>query len=324
MASSPDVETPEQTLASITKTHTTRTRLSGGPGGERVQTTSRQSTQRRGCRFDTLNCRRFAWLLSPSISSFRRSLFRFEIGFRTWVFNHFLGSNTDTLSTQMFIFLLFYVTTTRTADRASLPVFPGRHKRDLQSCQLSGVIRSVLGLVGLMSIYCDWMRKPSTCGSTSICLCRSAPQKRACCWNVKRATVKQLSLHTANSPATKPSTTSECRSTSNCLCRSAAGKHFACYWDVKQASKQTSNSCPSTPPAVQPLHQLQLVHSHRAHSHGSTHPASLHRTKRSALARPCHDKQRNKRSSNNYPTTPPTAQPLHQLQLQSALRPSTS
>ena len=58
----------------------------------------------------------------------------------------------------------------RTADPGSIPAFavdllPGRvipltSKLVLQwlPCQALGVIGSALGLVGLVSVYCDWMR----------------------------------------------------------------------------------------------------------------------------------------------------------------------
>ena len=50
-------------------------------------------------------------------------------------------------------------------------------------CQAPGVIGSVLGLVGLVSVYCDWRSQQilmcnfcCQCGSTYICLSRSVPE----------------------------------------------------------------------------------------------------------------------------------------------------
>ena len=49
-------------------------------------------------------------------------------------------------------------------------------------CQAPGLIGSVLGLVGPVSVYCDWVRWKfglqllSQCGSTSNCLSRSVPE----------------------------------------------------------------------------------------------------------------------------------------------------
>ena len=43
------------------------------------------------------------------------------------------------------------------------------------ACQVPGIVRSARGLVGLVSVHCDWVR--------------SAPWRgKACCWNVKHPT----------------------------------------------------------------------------------------------------------------------------------------
>ena len=63
------------------------------------------------------------------------------------------------------------VSASRVADLVSIPAFnvgfilarviPVTSKLVMQwlSCQMPGVIRSTLGLVGLVSLYCDWMRE---------------------------------------------------------------------------------------------------------------------------------------------------------------------
>ena len=63
--------------------------------------------------------------------------------------------------------LVVKASTSRATDLCSIPAFavggfPGRHTSDLVlqwlPCQAPGVIGSVLGLVGPVSVYCDWVR----------------------------------------------------------------------------------------------------------------------------------------------------------------------
>ena len=85
-------------------------------------------------------------------------------------------------------------------------IFPGSsHTCDLKKltlqwlpCQAPGVIGSVLGLVGLASVYCDWVRW-KVWSATSISVWQHVQLSEqirpwdtfACCWDVKQPTNKQ-------------------------------------------------------------------------------------------------------------------------------------
>ena len=74
-------------------------------------------------------------------------------------------------------------------------------------CQAPGVVGSVLGLVGSVSVYCDWVRW-KVWSATSISVwehVKLSEQIRprdtlACCWDVKQPTNQQQSV--LNVPAT--------------------------------------------------------------------------------------------------------------------------
>ena len=101
------------------------------------------------------------------------------------------------------------------ASRAEGPGFESRLRRDFFGvesyqwlkhwyqwlpCQAPGVIGSVLGLVGPVSVYCDWVRW-KVWSATSISVWQHvqlSEQTRpwdtlACCWDVKQPTNKQSS-----------------------------------------------------------------------------------------------------------------------------------
>ena len=95
-------------------------------------------------------------------------------------------------------------------------VIPVTSKLALQwlPCQAPGVIGSALGLVGPVSVYCDWVRwKVGSAASISVWQhVQLSEQIRpwdtlACCWDVKQPTNKQtkrdsiLQLRTSNSLA---------------------------------------------------------------------------------------------------------------------------
>ena len=90
-------------------------------------------------------------------------------------------------------------------------IFPGRvipvtYKLALQwlPCQAPGVIGSALGLVGPVSVYCDWVRQ-KVGSATSISVWQHVKlsvqichwDTLACCWIVKQLTNKQTSLSSA-------------------------------------------------------------------------------------------------------------------------------
>ena len=83
------------------------------------------------------------------------------------------------------------------ASRAEDPRFKSRLHQDFfgssHTSDLPGVIGSVLGLVGLVSVHCDWVRL-NVWSATSVCQhVKLSVQIRpwdtlACCWDVKQAT----------------------------------------------------------------------------------------------------------------------------------------
>ena len=103
------------------------------------------------------------------------------------------------------------------ASRAEIPglnpacaeIFPGSsHTSDLKSalrwlpCQAPSAVGSVLGLVGPVSVYCDWVRW-KVWSATSISVwqhVKLSEQIRpgdtlACCWNAKQPTNKNSSTY---------------------------------------------------------------------------------------------------------------------------------
>ena len=87
-------------------------------------------------------------------------------------------------------------------------VIPVTSKLALQRlpCQAPGIIGSTLGLVGPVSVYCDWVRwKVGSATSISVWqhvkLCKQIRpwDTITCCWDVKQPTNKQTIVNWSNS-----------------------------------------------------------------------------------------------------------------------------
>ena len=121
-------------------------------------------------------------------------------------------------------------------------------------CQAPGVIGSVLGLVGQVSVYCDWVRwKVRSATSISVWQhVKLSEQIRpwdtlACCWDVKQPTNKQT--HSSNLYSiTHVHPLSPCvcgRSYGKRLCTSRTWWRRSCGRWPGLRTRHTSSPCPA-------------------------------------------------------------------------------